>query len=184
MEPSTSAKDTSEAKGVKRKRSFDTNPSGENLGPEELAENLTENGKKAPIKTVKLKKKRKFVFNTDTVLQKRCRKFRFLNQQIPKPRKPKIGQPEQVEPQNNDIGKKHKSHFARCDGNGNIILMHKLYQKSDLFFNDEKKCNYESSKKFDLNFHIVDEIALEGLDGITLEGILFFNSFNSFRLYF
>jgi hypothetical protein len=125
-------------------------------------------------------RKRKYVFKTESVAPKKCKKFYFLNKFMIKPRKPKIVKPMEVEEkkQENVAGKKHKLHFAKVDDRGNAYLVHRSYLKTDLFFNDEKKCNYESFKKLDLSFHVVDEIALEGLDGITLEGLFQIFYFN------
>nr|XP_008195802.1 PREDICTED: uncharacterized protein LOC100142360 isoform X1 [Tribolium castaneum] len=154
-------------KGVKRKRSLDQDSCEEDPEPPSASPEMGESS----TKTARLKRKRKFVYTSDSTVPKKCRKFYFINTQMTKPRKQKLAKPEHVQEQNVETipGNKHKLHFAKFDASGNVVLVHKLHQKFDLFFSDEKKCNYEASKSVDLSFHVVDEIALEGLDGITLE---------------
>lgn len=117
-------------------------------------------------------RKRKFNYNFgyEAVNPKKCR-FYYLNEQMTKPRRSRIIKETKLQ---SLATKKQKLHFVRSDNSGNAYLVYRGYQKADAFFTDEIKCNFEACKKLDLSFHIVDEIALEGLDGITLEGIYYF----------
>ncbi|KAJ8939731.1 hypothetical protein NQ314_011017 [Rhamnusium bicolor] len=56
-----------------------------------------------------------------------------------------------------------------------IRLILKEDNTSDLFFLDELKSSYENYVRKDFSFRIIDEISLEGLDGITIEGKKHFN---------
>lgn len=53
---------------------------------------------------------------------------------------------------------------------GNYYLQTKDSDTGDLFFDDEFKTTYFKNCLRDLYLNIVEEISLEGLDGITLEG--------------
>lgn len=55
--------------------------------------------------------------------------------------------------------------------NGQYFYLHaKDSEKGDIFFEDECKTSHFKNIIRDLYFNIVEEISLEGLDGITLEG--------------
>lgn len=53
-----------------------------------------------------------------------------------------------------------------CDG----VRLQIKEKSRDLFFHDELSDNYENYINKDFAFQILDEISLEGLDGITIEG--------------
>ncbi|XP_056639937.1 general transcription factor 3C polypeptide 1 [Diorhabda sublineata] len=57
----------------------------------------------------------------------------------------------------------------KLDDNGTLILNTREHVSYDLFFSDELKNNYINFNSKDMYFHINDEVALEGLDGITIE---------------
>lgn len=54
--------------------------------------------------------------------------------------------------------------------NFNEIQFDEINNTNDLFYVDEVKNNYENITNKDVLFHIIDEVSLEGLDGITIEG--------------
>lgn len=148
---------------LKRKRDHDEESS-------EL-ENLQEPPENAS-KFENQSRKRKFMYNFDAPCSKKSR-FYYINQQMTKPRRLKIVK-EAEKKLESAPAKKQKLHFVRRDNSGNAYLVSRGHQKSDVFLSEEMKCSFEACKKVDLSFHIVDEIALEGLDGITLEGMYYF----------
>lgn len=124
---------------------------------------------------IKRPQKRKYHFKGEDAVPKKTGKYYFISKYMTKPRKLKA--PQSCE-NNNKMqvwSTADKVNSTGVDKGGNLYLTNKAYSKSDLFFNDEKKCNYEALKRCDLGFNIVDEIALEGLDGITVEGNFLLN---------
>lgn len=147
--------------GLKRKRDHNE----ESLEPD----NTEGSSKNASVFGVEKSRKRKFAYNLghEAANPKKCR-FYYLNEQMTKPRRSRFVRETKLQ---SVAAKKQKLHFVRSDNSGNAYLVYRGYQRADIFFSDEIKCNVEGSKKLDLSFHVVDEIALEGLDGITLEGM-------------